>query len=197
MKLPLLPLFLLAGLALTARATDLTPRYLTTMTEGVRLERPYFADGDKKFGIKLDSETKLSAADGGALFRFEKFATANMLWRHSTMPVGTVFGPESLELYQKTARSLLPPGAETVVMAASEYDTLPMNDWQSLRVTFSYTIANQSRRQSVTFLNLKPDEQITIQTVADDRDFDEVAGRAYNIIRRWYEIVPDKLQPYN
>ncbi len=120
-----------------------------------------------------------------------------MRLRPSPVPAKTAFGPESLIVYEKAARTLLPREAEAIVLGPSEYDTLPMNDWQSLRLTFSYRIANQPQRQSVTFLNLKPAEQIIMQTVADERDFDDVAARAYNIIRRWHEIVPDKQQPYN
>lgn len=197
MKSITLPLLCLVGSALSAKATDLTPRIITSMVDGVVIERPYFLDGDKKYGIKLDSETKLTPSEGGALFRFYTFPAATMRLRPSPMPATTAFGPESAVAYEAAARILLPAAAEKVALVRSESDTLPINDWRSLRLTFSYRVANQLQRQSVTFLDLKPTEQIVIQTVASEGNFDEVTARAWNIIRRWHEIVPDKQQPYN
>ncbi|MEP6636795.1 MAG: hypothetical protein ABJB97_08725 [Acidobacteriota bacterium] len=197
MKTLRLSAILLAGLALSAGATDLVPHYIANTTEGVVIRRPYFADGTKKYGIKIDSETKLTAFEGGALFRFEKFPEATMRLRPSPVPAQTAFGPESLEGYEQAARALLPLGAGAVELVESEFNPLPINDWHSLRLTFSYRAANQPRRQSIIFLNLKPTEQIVIQTAANERDFAEVYARAFNIVRRWHEIVPEDEQPFN
>ncbi len=192
-----LTLLLLAGLADRAGATDLTPHFINKNTDGVVITRPFFADGMKKYGIRIDAETKLSAFDGGAIFRFDKMPGAAMRLRRSPLPAETGFGPETFEAYQKAARTLLPPGAEGIVFVESALDPLPINHWQSLRVTFSYQVANQAQRQSVIFLNLKPTEQIVVQTTADKRNFEEVSGRAFNIVRRWHEINPDDEQPFN
>ena len=89
------------------------------------------------------------------------------------------------------------PGAADVALVASEANPFPINHWESLRITFSYQVANQSHRQSVTFLNLKPTEQIVVQTTADERNFEEVSTRAFNIIRRWHEILPEESAPFN
>lgn len=188
---------LLAGLAFTAGATDLVPHYLSTMTEGVVIRRPYFADGAKKFGIKLDSETKLIAFEGGALFRFEKFGDASMRLRPSPVPAQTEFGAETFAKYCEAARAFLPPNAIDVQLLGSETNPYPINNWQSLQVNFSYRAANQMRRQSVTFLDLKPTEQIVIQTAANEADFDEISARAFNIVRRWHEIAPEEEEPFN
>jgi hypothetical protein len=187
----------LAGLAVPASATDLVPRYITRTTEGVVIRRPYFADGAKKYGIKIDSETKLTAFESGALFRFEKFPEATMRLRPSPVPAQTPFAPESFEAYQQAGRALLPPGADAIEFVDSELNPLPINDWHSFRVTFSYRAANQARRQSVIFLNLKPTEQIVIQTAANERDFVEVSARVFNIVRPWHEIAPEDEAPFN
>lgn len=197
MKISGLTLLFLIGFALPAGATDLTPHFINKDRDGVVIRRPYFADGMKKFGVKIDAETKLSASDGGALFRFDKMPEASMRLRHSPVPAETGFGPETLEGYQQAARTLLPPGAGAVTFVESEWNPLPINQWQSLRVTFSYRIANQSYRQSAIFLNLKPTEQIVVQASADERNFVDVSNRAFSIIRRWHEILPEEAEPFN
>ncbi len=161
------------------------------------MRRPYFADGAKKYGIKLDAETSLSASEGGAMFRFEKFPEATTRLRTSTIPAQTGFGPETFELYRQAATLLLPPGSTEVAVVGSETDAYPINGWSSLRLTFSYRASSRPRRQSVTFLNLKPNEQIVIQTAASENNFEEVTARTFNIIRRWHEIVPEEEQPYS
>ena len=188
---------LLTGLPLSAGAIDLTPHYISHMTEGVVVRRPYFADGGKKYGIKLDPETKLTASEGGAIFRFEKFPEATTRLRSSSVPAQTGFGPETFELYRQAALLLLPAGATAAEIIGNEADAYPINGWSSLRLTFSYRIGNFVRRQSITFLNLKPTEQIVIQTAASESNFDEVTARTFNIIRRWHEIVPEEEQPYS
>ena len=186
-----------AGLALSAGATDLVPHYISTTADGVVVRRPYFADGKKKFGVKIDSETKLTAFEGGALFRFDKFPEATMRLRLSPISTPGPFGPETLEHYQQVAQSLLPAGAEEIALLESALNPLPINGWQSYRVTFSYRAATEPRRQSVIFLNLKPSEQILVQTDSAERSFNEVSARAFDIVRRWHEIVPEDEQPYN
>jgi hypothetical protein len=186
-----------AGFALSASAIDLVPHYISTTADGVVIRRPYFADGKKKYSVKIDSETKLTAFEDGALFRFEKFPDAAMRLRLSPISTPGPFGPEKLEHYQQVARGLLPAGAEEIALTESALDPLPINGWQSYRVTFSYRAATEPRRQSIIFLNLKPTEQILVQTDSAERSFNEVSARVFNIVRRWHEIAPEDEQPYN
>ena len=197
MKLLRLTVLLSAGFVLRAGATDLTPHFITQSRDGVMIRSPYFADGSRKFGIRIDAETKLSASDGGALFRFDKMPEASMRLRQSPLPAETGFGPEALEGYQQAARSLLPPGAAGVTLVESQSNPFPINHWESLRITYSYQIANQTHRQSATFLNLKPTEQIVVQAAADERHFEDVSNRAFSIVRRWHEILPEEAEPFN
>ena len=197
MKVLHLSALLLSGLTLSAGAIDLTPHYISHMVEGVVVKRPYFSDGGKKYGIKLDSETKLTASEGGALFRFDKFPEATMRLRPSTIPAQTGFAPETFELYRQAAILLLPAGSTAVEIIGSELNPYPINGWSSLRLSFSYRIGSFVRRQSITFLNLKPTDQIVIQTAASENNFEEVMARTFNIIRRWHEIVPEEEQPYS
>ena len=196
MSIRLTAIFLVA-LALPAHAIDLVPHYTSTMSDGVVIRRVYFADAGKKYAVKLDSETKLGESQGGALFRFDKFPSASMRLRQSPLRAQIAFGADSLERYQNAARELLPPGAEEIVCAEKTPNPLPINNWRSYCFTFSYRVASETRRQSITFLNLNPSEQIVMQTDSSDRDFNEITARAYNIIRRWHEIVPTSETPFN
>ncbi len=188
---------ILAALTLSAGATDLTPHFLSTMSEGVVVRRPYFADGTKKFGIKVDSETKLTAFEGGAMFRFDKFPEASVRWRSSPLPAESGFAPEAIPRYEQAARTLLPAEATAVELVESELNPSPINNWQGLRLTFSYRTVNSARRQSITFLNLKPTEQIVIQAAASDTSFAEVSARAFNSLRHWHEMDPGEESPFN
>lgn len=197
MKLFRLAVLLSAGLALRAGATDLTPHFIDQNRDGVMIRCPFFTDGSRKFGIRIDAETKLSAFEGGALFRFDKMPEASMRLRRSPVFAETGFGSETFAGYQQAARSFLPPGATEVALVENEANPLPINHWSSLRITYFYQIANQAHRQSATFLNLKPTEQIVVQTTADERNFEDVSNRAFGIVRRWHEILPEEAEPFN
>ncbi len=196
MKATYLAALFFAALALPVQAIDLTPQYVSTIDDGVVSQRPYFADGEKKYAVKLDSETKLSAYEGGALFTFAKSPDARMLLRPSPLPSALPF-PDNLPQYEEAARGLLPPDAQDVALVTKVADPLPINDWKSYSFTFTYHTANQPRRQSITFLNLKPSEQIVMQAAASEADFENIAGRAFNIIRRWHEVPASSEQRFN
>lgn len=106
--------------AVAAQATELTPHFFVRRSEGVLVRRPYFADGDKKYGIRIDSETRLTAYQGGALFRFDHLPSAALQLRASAVPATTGFRPETLAIYEKSARTLLPSGATEVTLVATE-----------------------------------------------------------------------------
>lgn len=140
-----------AGFALSVSAIDLVPHYISTTADGVVIRRPYFADGKKKYSVKIDSETKLTEFEGGALFRFDKFPDATMRMRLSPVANPAPFTPESLEHYQQVARSLLPAGAEEIALAESASNPLPINNWQSHRLTFSYRAGTEAATPEYCF----------------------------------------------
>lgn len=65
-----------------------------------------------------------------------------------------------------------------------------MNAWESLRFVFKYTTASRVTRESITFLNILPNEQVVLQVYAKDAQFEQTLMRADDVIRRWYEIDP-------
>lgn len=185
---PLLSCILLLVHAISANAQlDLKPHYFKA---GGIVGRAYFADGDKKYAVTLDSETQLSEADGGALFRFTNVPQATMLLRNTPLPKVLPFDAASLPEYLKAAQALLPHLAEEVTLDAQAANVLPINKWRTYRFVFSYLIAGSQVKESITFLNLDDGQQIVVQTGSRKNAFDGIASRADDIIRRWHEMLP-------
>ena len=187
-RLPLLTIALVAGLAITATAElDLKPHYTNA---GGLVRRAYFADGEKKYAVTLDSGTQLSEADNGALFRFTNVPQATMLLRRTPLPKVLPFDAESLPAYTKAAQALLPASAEDVVIEAQKANVLPINKWHTYRFVFTYRIGSGQMKESITFLNLDDGQQIVVQTGSRLATFEGIAARADDIIRRWHEMLP-------
>ena len=180
----------LAASALPAFALDLSPLFITTLSDGVAIRRPYFADGDKKYSVTLNIETELKAYEDGALFRFVKLPHAEMRLRPSPVGVNVKIEPESQAQDEQAARRLLPADAEGVVLDQVTANPLPINGWTGVRFTFHYRTPTGEVRESVTFLNILPTQQVVIQTAAMAKDFPDASDRAYDIIRRWHELDP-------
>lgn len=183
-------LIILAATALPSVALDLSPRFITTVADGVAIRRPYFADGDKKYSLKLNVETELTPFEDGALFRFVKLSHAEMRLRPSPMSVELKIEAESQAQYEQAARRLLPSDAEGVVLDQVTANPLPMNGWTGVRFTFHYRMPTGEVRESVTFLNIVPTQQVVVQTASLAKDFPDASDRAYDIIRRWHEMDP-------
>ena len=176
--------------ALPAFALDLSPRFVSTISDGVIIRRPFFTDGDKKYSVTLNMETELTPFEDGALFRFVKLSHAEMRLRPSPMSVDLKFEPENQEQYEAAAKKLLPPDAEGVMLDQVTQNPLPINGWSGVRFTFRYRMPMGEVRESITFLNILPTQQVVIQTGSMARDFADVSDRAFDIIRRWHELDP-------
>ena len=183
-------LLILCLSALPACALDFSPRFTTTISDGVAIRRPYFTDGDKKYSVTLNMETELTPFEDGALFRFVKLSHAEMRLRPSPMSVELKFDAENQEQYEEAAKKLLPPDAEGVVLDQVTQNPLPINGWSGVRFTFHYRMPMGEVRESITFLNILPTEQVVIQTGSMAKDFPDVSDRAFDIIRRWHELDP-------
>src|SRR5437870_445862 len=95
-----------------AEALDLTPKFTTTIADGIAMTRPYFADKDKKYAITLDRETMISEATEGPLFTFQKLPRAAFTLSYSSLSPDKAFGGSDLEIYRAAARAALPNQAD-------------------------------------------------------------------------------------
>jgi hypothetical protein len=174
----------------TAPAIDLTPSFVTTVVDGIPIRRPCFVDGDKRYAVTVDRETELTGYDGAALFNFKKFPRAVMRLGQSPLKPDNVFSGEALERYRAVAVQLILKGAEEVTLESGAADVLPINHWTSQRFVFAYKFTGAAMRESVTFLNLDPKQQVVVQIRARESDFAIITARGEDIIRRWHMIEP-------
>ena len=178
-------------LAASAHSIDLTPRFITTYTDGLPTLRPFFRDGDKKFGVTLDTETKLMPYEDSALFYFEKFQRASMRLLPSPMKAEVSFEAANLPRYREASARLLPKEAEKPVMEKELADVIPINGWLSYSYTYTYEIVGTRFRESITFINFDAKQQVALQIKATESEFPVVSVRGWDIIARWHEIKPD------
>ncbi len=191
----LLAFFWALFLAGQAKAVDLTPRYIDTFIDGIASRRLYFADGEKKIGVRINHETRVEGGAGRAVFRFTKVPGATFLIKPSPMTPDQPFEGIALERYREAARRLLPPGVRNVKVLEEVPDPLPVNRWTGRRFTYSCESVDASLMLSVTFLNLSPDDQLILVTLATERTFPEAAERSFQIIRSWQELLPGDERP--
>ena len=183
--------------AFSVSALDLTPSFITTTADGITIRRPYFSDGGKKYGVTMNTETELLPYEDGCLFRFIKLNHAEMRLRPSSFSVEVKFAADTLDRYQEAARKLLPQIAENVVLESQHPNPLPINGWQSHRFLYKYTTAAGEVRESITFLNITPTQQVVVQVYSMAKDFADASERAYDIIRRWHELDPSTVKRGN
>lgn len=167
---------------------DLTP--LKVSVGGGLMQRTHFRDGEKKYAVPVDALTEVFAGSRSAIFRFKDINMASVKFLNSPVRERLAFDATGIPGYVKAAQSLLPAAAESVAVEEQVPDVLPINAWQSFHVVFSYTIASEKYRESITFLNLDGKQQIVIQAGAKEPDFAAVAGRADHLMRRWHEVLP-------
>ena len=173
---------------ISVSALDLTPNFASVASDGIVLTNPYFKDGAKKYGVILNMDTELSTYGDGAKFKFTKLDHAEMILRRSPFDVNVKFGPDTLDGYEQAARKMLPQMAEGVTLEKQVKNPLPMNAWESHRFIFKYSTTAGVARESITFLNILPNEQVVMQVYAKDAQFENAAARADDVIRRWYEL---------
>lgn len=172
-----------------AKAVDLTPRFRDSTVGGMAQHRMFFADGKQKITVNLDFQTRVEAGASGAVFRFLRIPEAVFILRHSPMSSDEPFHGVSMQRYREAAHRLLPPNVTSVESLEEIADPITINGWHSYRFVFSYTEQISPRICSVTFINLKPEEQIVLVVAAPSKDFDDALQRSWLIMRTW-QVIP-------
>lgn len=176
---------------------DLTPRTRTNQFGTFAASWVQFLDGDNKISVSLESDTQVTSADGGAVFRFGNIPQATVSLSRSPFSAMVPFDEEGLVQYQKAAIQMLPPSAEGLVREEAVADVETINGKHSYRFTFSFTIAGTPMRKSIHFVNIDDRQQIVIQTGAFAKDFPAASARATNIIRDWHPTTTAEEQGIN
>lgn len=183
-------LLLLAG---AARADlNLAPKLASTAAGDFSVNRVYFQDGDKKYGVTLTTDGDVKAASGGALFEFKNLSQAKIKLLPSPLPPQVAFDEEGLLRYRKAAVAMLPSSAEDVKIEEAGPDGGSLRNLNGYRFLFSYTVAGSAMKQSVAFINYSSAQQVVLQCDAWSKDFATLQGRAQTIFGHWHLILPEE-----
>jgi hypothetical protein len=184
------------GLAHFASAeVDLTPHYIDTFADGIAFHRLYFTLGEKKFLLSLSRDTEVTPDSGGALFKFGRLPSASFLAVRSRHSPEDKFEGPPLERYRESARRLIPVQGRGVLIREEQADPFPINNWKSYRFIISFDIGTVHYLQSVTYLNLTADDQITLLVSSPEKDFKEADVISFNTFRTWQEMLPGDDKP--
>ena len=179
---------LLQGASLSF-ALDLTPKtYEVPTSNGMSRTRFYFVDGDGKYTVNTNVHTKVSGQRGETVFSFERLQGATLLIKISPHQPDLEFGDQELETYRKTAASFTPAGAVRKGDQEEVSNAFFIEGRSSHGFVSSYTIPGSTIRQSVTFLNLTPKQQIILVTTAFATEFEAAQKQSAQIIDSWHKI---------
>jgi len=184
--------------AFPALAIDFTPHYLDYYINYILKRRLYFLDGSQKIGLKISNDAKVDAFGGGARIQFPAYKDASYLMLNSPVDAKTPFAA-GIDVYRKQAAAYLPAGIKDLKAESETANPLTMFGWTSQRFRASFSIGGKRAVQEVTFLNLKPGQQIVLIATAYEPDFAEFEHRTYNIIRSWNPLTAadEAPLPYN
>jgi hypothetical protein len=138
----------------------------------------------------LDDEVMLSESEGGSLFRFPGVAQATMRLCRTPFPRPLPLDRASVPVYLRAALKMLPEGARGVVLEGLTDNVLPDDPRPSRRVVYRYEFEGMEHRQSITFVAIGNGRQAVVEIVAREADFERVAARAEEMLRRWQETQP-------
>ncbi|WP_131989390.1 hypothetical protein [Chthoniobacter flavus] len=177
-----------------ANAIDLTPHFSDMTVGGLVQRRMFFVDGNQKVSVNMDFQTRVEAGSGGAVFRFLRVPNAFLILRPSPMSADEPFVGVSLLRYREAAHRFLPPGVASVESLEEISDPITSHGWHSFRFAYSYIEQGTPRICSVTFINIRPEEQIVMLVAAPSKDFDDAAHRSWFIVRTW-QVLPAENGP--
>lgn len=190
MKRLFLPL-LLSG---TALAFDFTPQTKELLLDdGATIRRNYFKNGEQLYSFRLDEQIALTGNRNRATFQFQNLQGATMVLTRSPFTPDTPFTGEHLRSYREAAATFAPSGAMEIVEETDGEGLLKINDWHSHRWLFTYRLPGGNIRQSVTFLNITPKEQIAVVVTAFSVDFKEAEAAALGVLHSWHLLTPNEL----
>jgi hypothetical protein len=170
-------------------------RLIQTSAEGILLQRAAFSDGEKDYGLSIDSETTAEVIGSGTRFTFKGVPSATFEIQPSPIAPVLPINGETIERYRAAARMRIPSGVGSVTNLEETLDPLNINRWQSFRVAFTFSQHGQKVRKSVTFLTLANGQQALIETSAYEAEYGPAMERSEYLIRSWHELVPKAVPP--
>lgn len=162
-----------------------TPHLDTIFAEGTSVSTMYFSDGDKKYAILLDGETKVESVDGGAKLTFLKPTSTVFKIRAPMTVVALPVTPDLVAEYRKHAQAYAPKDVSVFSDFEEAPDAYRFTGSKSYRVQFSYAHFGQRIRHSVTFLTFVSGQQVVFDISSYEKDFPVATLRADQMILSW------------
>ncbi len=174
--------FSLAACLSTARALSLQPQEVMIEKDGPPVRRYFFQGDGKRLLFHIDGRMSVSGSANEAVFRFSDIHDAAMKLSKSGMTPQIAFDEKNLKLYRAAARSYVPPQATDVQITGENTDALPINGWTDHQFMLSYKLFGSPYRESITFFNYSPTEQLVFDVRSSDADYAKTYGRSYHVL---------------
>ena len=182
-------IFSVATCLSNARALNLQPREVTVEKDGPPVRRYFFQDEGKRLLFHIDGRMSVSGSANEAVFRFSDIHDAAMKLSKSGMKPQTAFDEKNLKLYRAAAQSYAPPQATEVQIAEENAAAIPINGWINHQFVLSYKLFGFAYRESITFFNYSPTEQLVFDVRSPDADYAKTYGRSYRVLNSLSDFV--------
>jgi hypothetical protein len=180
---------LLFGLISTrAHALDLTPSEISISNDGPPVRRYFFQDEGKRVSYRIDNKMTVKGTSESVAFAFNDIITAEMEWSESPVRPVLSFDAKNLGVYRTAARTFLPPDATDIQLDEEKAEAIAINGWTSRQFIFTYKLFGVARRRSVTFVNLRPQEQVVFEISAAAADYEKAYARGYRVLNSISEM---------
>ena len=171
-----------AACASTAHALNLQPREITVEKDGPPVRRYYFQGQGKRLLFRIDGTMKVRGSTNEAVFQFSDIRNAAMKLSKSKMTPRTAFDEKGLKLYRQAARKRIPAQAKEVQIVEESPSAVSINGWSTHQFVFSYKLFGFPYRESVTYFNYSPTEQLVFDVRSTDRDYAKTYSRSYRVL---------------
>ena len=165
-----------------AHALNLQPREIMIEKDGPPVRRYYFQGQGKRLLFRIDGTMKVRGSANEAVFQFSDIRDGAMKLSKSKMTPKTDFDEKGLKLYRKAARTYVPAQATEVQIAEESASAVSINGWVNHQFVFSYKLFGRPFRESVTFFNYSPNEQLVFDVRSTDPDYAKTYSRSYRVL---------------
>jgi hypothetical protein len=174
---------LLSAALCRLEAIDLTPHEISAADSNTPLaaKRYFFLDGNKRMGFRIDNKMSVFGGGESVYFRFSDLPASAMKISHSQFNSTIPFTDKSLETYRQAAHALIDTKA-TGLQIEDRPNPISINQWTSYQFVFAYNLSGATYRRSITFLNYGENEQLTLDVVGAEHDYQKTYTRGYNVL---------------
>jgi hypothetical protein len=171
-----------------AHALDLTPLEISISNDGPPATRYFFQDEGKRLSYRIDNKMTVQGARDSVAFRFNDIVAADMEWSISPVRPVLPFDEKNLAAYRTSARTFLPQNATDIQLEEEKSEAIAINGWISQQFIFTYKMFGVARRRSVTFVNLRAQEQVVLEIGAAAADYEKAYARGYRVLNSISEL---------